>query len=102
MKVFYSSLIQETNTFCPKLTDISVFERGYYLRGAEIAPRLNGTNTEIGGFYTYFNDKEVEEVRWVPFDLTADFREKYVKPSLKKDNLTFEALKVWFESRGYL
>ncbi len=50
----------------------------------------------------HFDDKEVEEVRWVPFDLTADFREKYAKPSLKKDNLTFEALKVWFESRGYL
>ena len=50
----------------------------------------------------HFDDKEVEEVKWVPFDLTADFREKYGKPSLKKDNLTFEALKVWFESRGYL
>ena len=49
-----------------------------------------------------FNDKEVEEVRWVPFDLTADFVEKYVKPSLKKDKLTFEALEVWFKNHGYL
>lgn len=50
----------------------------------------------------HFNDEEVEEVRWIPFDMTADFREKYAKPSLKKDNLTFEALKVWFEIHGYL
>ncbi|MBR3323949.1 NUDIX domain-containing protein [Candidatus Saccharibacteria bacterium] len=50
----------------------------------------------------HFDDKEVEEVRWVPFDLTADFREKYAKPSLKKDDLTFEALKTWFEIYGYL
>jgi len=49
-----------------------------------------------------FNDKEVEEVRWVPFDLTADFVEKYVKPSLKKDKLTFETLEVWFKNHGYL
>lgn len=50
----------------------------------------------------HFDDKEVEEVRWVPFDLTTDFKEKYAKPSLKKDNLTFEALKVWFEVHGYM
>lgn len=50
----------------------------------------------------HFDDKEVEEVRWVPFDLTADFKEKYAKPSLKKDDLTFEALKTWFEIYGYL
>jgi len=50
----------------------------------------------------HFDDKEVEEVRWVPFDLTADFREKYAKPSLKKDELTFSALETWFKMNGYL
>lgn len=50
----------------------------------------------------HFNDQEVEEVRWVPFDLTSDFVQKYAKPSLKNDKLTFEALKIWFETHGYL
>lgn len=50
----------------------------------------------------HFDDDEVEEVKWVPFDLTADFVKKYAKPSLKGDNLTFEALKVWFKAHGYL
>ncbi len=50
----------------------------------------------------HFDDNEVEEVRWVPFDLTKDFREKYAKPSLKKDELTFEALGIWFKMHGYL
>ena len=50
----------------------------------------------------HFDDKEVEEVKWVPFEMTYDFVEKYAKPSLKKDKLTFEALKIWFEQQGYL
>lgn len=50
----------------------------------------------------HFDDKEVEEVKWVPFEMTYDFVEKYAKPSLKKDKLTFEALKNWFEMNGYL
>lgn len=49
-----------------------------------------------------FDDEEVEEVKWVSFDMNADFVEKYAKPSLKKDNLTFEALRVWFKLHGYL
>ena len=50
----------------------------------------------------HFDDKEVEEVRWIPFDMTVDFKQKYAKPSLKKDDLTFEALRIWFEIHGYL
>ena len=50
----------------------------------------------------HFDDDEVEEVKWVPFDLTSEFREKYAKPTLKKDTIAFEALKVWFETHGYL
>lgn len=50
----------------------------------------------------HFDDGEVEEVRWVPFDVTLDFVEKYAKPTLKKDKLTFEALETWFKNHGYL
>lgn len=50
----------------------------------------------------HFSDEEVEEVKWVPFDLTTDFRKKYAKPSLKEDKIAFEALKIWFETHGYL
>lgn len=50
----------------------------------------------------YFDDEEVEEVRWVPFDMTPDFKKKYAKPPLKRDNVTFEALEIWFKQHGYL
>lgn len=60
---------------------------------------VDWTNREEG---FHFDDKEVEEVRWVPFELTYDFVEKYAKPSLKKDRLTFEALRIWLEQHGYL
>lgn len=50
----------------------------------------------------HFDDNEVEEVKWVPFDMTLDFVKEYVKPSLKNDNLTFEALEGWFKINEYL
>lgn len=50
----------------------------------------------------HFDDKEVEEVRWVPFEMTDDFVQKYAKPSLKNDEITFKALGVWFKQHGYL
>lgn len=56
MKIYYSSLIQETNTFCPVQTDLSLFQRGYYYHGEEIPQKLRGTNTEVGGFYQYFEE----------------------------------------------
>ena len=49
-----------------------------------------------------FDDNEVEEVKWVPFDMCADFIDKYAKPSLKTDKLTIPALEAWFEQHGYL
>jgi len=54
VKIYYSSLIQETNTFCPVYTDLSLFQRGYYYHREEIPQKLRGTNTEVGGFYQYF------------------------------------------------
>lgn len=50
MKVFVGGIIQETNTFSPRSTDLDAFRRGYLLHGGEIETRLRGTNTEFGGF----------------------------------------------------
>lgn len=50
----------------------------------------------------HFDDNEVSEVRWVAFSKTNDFKEKFAKAPLKKDNLTFECLKEWFLQRGDL
>jgi 8-oxo-dGTP pyrophosphatase MutT (NUDIX family) len=50
----------------------------------------------------HFDDKEVEEVKWVPFEMTEEFRDKYAKPSLQKDSVTFEALRIWFKMHGYI
>ena len=49
-----------------------------------------------------FNDKEVSEVRWVAFSETEEFKERFAKAPLKKDNLTFLGLKEWFSQHGYL
>lgn len=51
LKIFLSGLYQETNTFCPVLTDLGFFQRAYLLQGHSIQRELVGTNTEIGGFY---------------------------------------------------
>ena len=50
----------------------------------------------------HFDDKEVSEVRWVPFSETEEFRVKYAKAPLKKDVLTFALLGEWFTQNGYL
>lgn len=47
-----------------------------------------------------FNDLEVTEVKWVKYSKMGDFRRDYAKTPLKKDNLTFEHLKVWLEIHG--
>ncbi|MDO4526851.1 MAG: NUDIX domain-containing protein [Candidatus Saccharibacteria bacterium] len=49
-----------------------------------------------------FDDKEVSEVKWVPFKDTKRFRKWYAKAPLKKDDLTFECLEEWFKMHGYL
>ena len=49
----------------------------------------------------HFNDKEVSEIKWVPFDETEEFRVKYAKAPLKKDELTFALLGEWFKQHGY-
>ena len=50
----------------------------------------------------HFDDKEVSEVRWVPFDQTTEFRREFAKAPLKEDALTFGLLEEWFKMYGYL
>lgn len=49
-----------------------------------------------------FNDREVSEIRWVPFEEIDDFRTKYAKEPLRNDKLTFALLREWFLQNGYL
>ena len=60
MRIFYGSLLQETNTFCPVLTDVDTFRHGYALEDAQIAERLGSTNTEIAGFLAHFSGKDAQ------------------------------------------
>ncbi len=48
-----------------------------------------------------FNDKEVSEVRWVPYKENEEFRKKLAKPPLQRDDLTFENLDDWLKMHGY-
>ena len=50
----------------------------------------------------HFDDKEVSEVRWVPFSETEEFRTNFAKKPLKKDRLTFELLGEWFKMNGIM
>jgi len=47
-----------------------------------------------------FNDHEVSEVKWVPYDELEKFRKKYAKPPLAKDDITFENLDDWMRMQG--
>lgn len=49
-----------------------------------------------------FNDEEVSEVKWVSYAEMEDFRKKYAKPVLQKDNLTFAFLDDWLRIHGKL
>ena len=48
----------------------------------------------------HFDDKEVSEVKWVPYVETEKFRKKFAKPPLVKDDNTFLNLKDWLEMHG--
>ena len=50
----------------------------------------------------HFDDQEVSEVRWVPFEDTRKFCEEYAKAPLKKETLTFDCLGEWFLQHGYI
>ncbi len=42
-----------------------------------------------------FNDREVSEVKWVPYAEMDEFRGKFAKKPLRDDELTFAALADW-------
>ena len=50
----------------------------------------------------HFDDEEVSEVKWVEYSEMEEFRKEYAKAPLKKDDLTFEFLRVWLEMHGNL
>ena len=50
----------------------------------------------------HFDDDEVSEVKWVRFSETDEFRVKYGKAPLKKDDVSFECIKEWFAQHGDL
>lgn len=49
-----------------------------------------------------FNDREVSEIKWVKYSEMKDFREKFAKPPLQKDELTFLNLDEWMRIHGHL
>lgn len=61
---------------------------------------LTDWTSKIENFH--FDDEEVSEVRWVKYGKMEEFRKKYAKASLKKDDLTFEFLRTWLEMHGNL
>lgn len=61
---------------------------------------LTDWTSKIENFH--FDDEEVSEVRWVKYGKMEEFRKKYAKAPLKKDDLTFEFLRTWLEMHGNL
>jgi hypothetical protein len=48
----------------------------------------------------HFDDNEVSEVKWVLYRETEEFRKKYAKPPLQRDDITFLNLDDWMRMRG--
>ena len=48
----------------------------------------------------HFDDQEVSEVKWVPYVEMEEFRKKFAKPPLVRDDNTFLNLKDWLEMHG--
>lgn len=62
MRIFISEICQETNSFCPELTDLEFFKRGFLLERGAIRGGLRGTATEVNGFFEALeknNDVEI-------------------------------------------
>ena len=49
-----------------------------------------------------FDDKEVSEVKWVPYAETEKFRKEFAKPPLQKDDITFINLDDWLKLKGII
>lgn len=49
----------------------------------------------------HFDDEEVSEVKWVPYQDLAGFLEHSVKKPLREDKIFFEILDRWLKDRGH-
>lgn len=49
-----------------------------------------------------FDDGEVSEVRWVPYEEMEKFRSKYAKKPLREDEFTFLTLNNWLRMHGLI
>ena len=49
-----------------------------------------------------FDDGEVSEVRWVPYEEMEKFRSKYAKKPLREDEFTFLTLNNWLKMHGLI
>lgn len=48
----------------------------------------------------HFDDDEVSEVKWVPYEEMTEFRKQYAKIPLRKSKVTFRAIDNWLEMHG--
>lgn len=60
MRFVYGMFSQESNSLAPKMTTLASFRESVFLEGEEIARRLEGTSTEIGGIIAGARELEVE------------------------------------------
>lgn len=61
-RVLIGGVWHETNTFSPIPTDLDAFRRFLFVEGDEIAPALDGTNTEIGGMLAAAEEAGIDPV----------------------------------------
>ena len=49
-----------------------------------------------------FDDGEVEQVRWIPISKMNEFRKKFAKAPVAKDDGCYASIERWFEINGYM
>ena len=63
MRIHLASIVQESNSFCPRATNLDCFRRGSYRVGQEVASAFRDTNTELGGFLSTLDGRTNIELR---------------------------------------
>ena len=48
----------------------------------------------------HFDDNEVSEVRWVPYDELADFVKTFAKPPIREDDAMLPNISYWLQTQG--
>lgn len=62
MRILLGSLMHESNTFSPVLTDLEAFKRTQHLRGGELLAHHRGGRSEVGGMLSVLDERGVEPV----------------------------------------